>query len=80
VKPGGKLAIAHSASPENPMLLWLSNQLEKLIWLFPKISLGCRSVSTLPALQSAGTKVLFKRKIGFPLLPFIVFVVEKPLE
>ena len=80
VKPGGKLAIAHSSSPENQILLWLSDQLEKLIWLFPKVSLGCRSVSTLPALQKAGVKVLFKRKIGFPLLPFLVFVVQKPLK
>jgi demethylmenaquinone methyltransferase / 2-methoxy-6-polyprenyl-1,4-benzoquinol methylase len=80
VKPGGKLAVAHSSSPENPLLLWLSEQLEKLIWLFPKISLGCRSVSTLPVLLKAGTKILFKRKIGFPLLPFIVFVVEKPVK
>jgi demethylmenaquinone methyltransferase/2-methoxy-6-polyprenyl-1,4-benzoquinol methylase len=80
VKPGGKLAVAHSATPENPALHWLSDKLEKLIWLFPKISLGCRPVSTLPALKKAGTKVLFKTYIGFPLLPFIVFVVEKPLQ
>lgn len=80
VKPGGKLAIAHSASPENPFLLRLSDMLEKIIWLFPKISLGCRSVSTLPALQNAGVKILFKKKIGFPLLPFIVYVVVKPFK
>lgn len=78
LKPGGKLAVAHSTSPDNRILLWLSDQLEKLIWLFPKISLGCRSVSTLPVLQKTGVKVLFKRKIGLPLLPFVVFVVEKP--
>lgn len=78
VKPGGKLAVAHSAAPENPVLNWFADKLEKLIWMFPKISLGCRPVSTLPALEKAGTKVLFKTKIGFPLLPFVVFVVEKP--
>ena len=78
VKPGGKLAVAHSADPEKPILRWFANKLENLIWLFPKISLGCRPVSTLPALKNAGAKVLFETKIGFLLMPFIVFVVQKP--
>lgn len=78
VRPDGKLAVAHSADPENPVLHWLAGKLENLIWLFPKISLGCRAVSTLPSLKKAGVKVLFESRIGFPLLPFIVFVVQKP--
>ena len=80
VKPGGHLAVAHSAVPENHIMRWLGDKLEKLIWYFPKISLGCRQVSTLTALQKAGVKVLFKKIIGFPLLPFIVYVVEKPVQ
>jgi len=77
VKPAGKLAVAHSADPEKPVLRWLAAKLENFIWLFPKISLGCRAVSTLPALKDGGVKVLFESRIGFPLLPFIVFVVQE---
>jgi demethylmenaquinone methyltransferase / 2-methoxy-6-polyprenyl-1,4-benzoquinol methylase len=40
--------------------------------------MGCRSVEVLPALKSAGGKVLFSRTIGVPLWPFHVFVIQKP--
>jgi hypothetical protein len=36
-------------------------------------------VSVLPALEQAGGRVIFKKQIGIPLWPFIVFVVEKPV-
>jgi hypothetical protein len=36
-------------------------------------------VDVLPALEQAGGKVLFKKYLGFPLWPFVVFVVEKPV-
>jgi demethylmenaquinone methyltransferase/2-methoxy-6-polyprenyl-1,4-benzoquinol methylase len=78
VKPGGLIGIAHSCEPEGPLIKWLADKLEKVIWRIPSISLGCRSVSVLPALEQAGGRIVFEKHIGVPLWPFIVFVVEKP--
>lgn len=77
-KPGGKIGISHSAEPESRLVKWLSDEFEDLAWHFPSLSMGCRSVDVLPTLESAGGKVLFSRKIGVPLWPFLVFVIEKP--
>jgi len=79
-KPGGKLGVAHSTEPDNPVAKWLSNQVEDLAWHFPWLSMGCRSVEVLPVLESLGAKVLFLKKIGVPLWPFLVFVAQKPLN
>jgi demethylmenaquinone methyltransferase/2-methoxy-6-polyprenyl-1,4-benzoquinol methylase len=78
VRPGGRVGIAHSAAPEAPRLRWLADKVEGLAWRFPSISLGCRAVSVLPLLERAGARVLFSRRIGVPLWPFMVLVVEKP--
>lgn len=77
-KPGGKIAVAHSTEPRNLLVKWLSDRLEDIAWRFPSLSMGCRSVSVLPALESAGGRVIFSKYIGIPLWPFLLFVVEKP--
>lgn len=78
LKPGGCLGVAHSVSPTGPVLHWLAERLEDAIWPFPAISMGCRSVSVLPALEKAGARLLFSRRLGMPLYPFLVFVTKKP--
>lgn len=77
VKPGGRIGIAHSTDPETPLVKRLAEVVEGVVWRLPSISLGCRSVSVLPILERAGCRVLFKRQIGIPLWPFLVFVLEK---
>ena len=77
-KPGGKIGVAHSTEPKSRMAKWLSDRIENWAWQFPSLSMGCRSVEVLPALERAGGKVLFARNIGGPLWPFLVFVVDKP--
>jgi len=77
-KPGGRIGIAHSAEPSGRMIKWLADKVEDIAWRIPSLSMGCRSVSTLPALKEAGACVLFERRLGIPLWPFIVFVLEKP--
>lgn len=77
-RPGGRIGIAHSTDPENPILRWLADRVENLAWRFPSLSMGCRSVEVLPTLKKAGGQVLFSKRIGVPLWPFFVFVVEKP--
>ena len=78
LKPGGRLGVAHSVTPQGRLLRWLGDRLEDVIWHVPGISMGCRAVSVLPALEELGAKLLFARRLGVPLYPFLVFVVEKP--
>ncbi|MDQ6957483.1 MAG: methyltransferase domain-containing protein [Mariprofundaceae bacterium] len=77
-RPGGRIGIAHSVEPEGRMLKWLADKVENIAWRIPSLSMGCRAVSTLPALKEAGACVLFERRLGIPLWPFIVFVLKKP--
>ncbi|MDH3469406.1 MAG: methyltransferase domain-containing protein [Gammaproteobacteria bacterium] len=77
-RPGGRIGVAHSTNPETPLVKCLADKVERAVWLMPSISLGCRSVSVLPTLEQAGCKIIFKKQIGIPLWPFLVFVVEKP--
>lgn len=78
-KPGGKIGIAHSTEPRNQIIRWLANRIENWAWRFRWLSMGCRSVIVLPALEQAGGKVMFSKNIGVPLWPFFVFIVAKPL-
>ena len=77
-KPGGKIACAHSADPQNPLLKWLGDKVENIAWHFHWLSMGCRSVSVIHSLERAGGKVIYSKHIGVPLWPFFVFIVENP--
>jgi ubiquinone/menaquinone biosynthesis C-methylase UbiE len=77
-RPGGRIGVAHSTTPRNPMVRWLADRVEDIAWRFPWLSMGCRSVVALPTLQAAGARVVFLKHIGVPLWPFLVFVLEKP--
>lgn len=76
-RPGGLIGIAHSTEPEMPFVKWMADQVENVIGHIPSISLGCRVVAVLPALQQLGCKIIFKKHIGVPLWPFLVCVAEK---
>jgi len=78
IRPGGRIGIAHSTDPESPWVKWLAEKVENLAWKFPSLSMGCRSVSVLPALERAGARIIFRERIGIPLWPFLILVVEKP--
>lgn len=78
LKPGGLLGVAHSSEPDHPVVRWMADRVESLVWRLPRLSLGCRSVSVLPGLVRLGAEVVVDRKIGIPLWPFRVFVVRKP--
>jgi ubiquinone/menaquinone biosynthesis C-methylase UbiE len=77
-RPGGLIGVAHSTTPRNPIVKWLADRVEDIAWRFPGLSMGCRAVTVLPALQAAGARLVFLKRIGVPLWPFLVFVVEKP--
>jgi len=77
-RSGGRIGCAHSAEPTNAVVRWLADRVEDVAWRFPSLSMGCRAVDVLPALERAGGRVLSVQHIGVPLWPFVVFVVEKP--
>lgn len=76
---GGRIGIAHSTTPGNRVVKWLADRVEGLAWRFPWLSMGCRAVSVLPALKAAGARIVFSRRVGIPLWPFLVIVAEKPV-
>lgn len=76
-KPSGLIGVAHSTDPGNPVVKWLRDKVESLVWRMPSISLGCRAVSALPVLEQAGCEVTFKKQFGVPLWPFVIFVAKK---
>lgn len=78
LRPGGRLGIAHSATPRTAVMHWMAERLEDVVWRWPGISMGCRAVEVLPDLLAAGARLLDERRLGIPLYPFEVFAVEKP--
>jgi demethylmenaquinone methyltransferase/2-methoxy-6-polyprenyl-1,4-benzoquinol methylase len=78
-KQGGKLGVGHSTEPKNVIVKYLADRIEDIAWHFPWLSMGCRSVKVLQALENSGGRVLLAKHIGVPLWPFLVFVIEKPL-
>lgn len=78
LKPGGRLGVAHSVSPEGRLMRWFAERLEDAIWPFPSISMGCRAVSVLQALKDSGAELLFEQRLGVPLYPLLAFVAQKP--
>jgi demethylmenaquinone methyltransferase/2-methoxy-6-polyprenyl-1,4-benzoquinol methylase len=77
-RPGGRIGVAHSTEPDDPTLKRLADRVEDWAWRFPGLSMGCRAVKVIPALEKLGGKLMFSRTIGFPLWPFFVFIMEKP--
>jgi ubiquinone/menaquinone biosynthesis C-methylase UbiE len=79
IPPGGRLGVAHSAEPRGRMMRWAGGRLEAWAWRWPGLSMGCRAVSVLPRVRQLGAVVERDRYLGFPLWPFHVFVVRKPV-
>jgi len=42
--------------------------------------MGCRAVDVRPALEAAGGRVHLEKRIGVPLWPFLLLVIEKPAD
>lgn len=78
LKRGGRLAVAHSTEPRSRLVRGVASAVESVVWRIPWISMGCRPVSTLPALREAGARVVMEKHFGVPLWPFAFYVVEKP--
>jgi hypothetical protein len=51
---------------------------ESLVALWPALSLGCRSIEIVDALEGAGAVKRFDKMLGVSLWPFRVLVLTKP--
>lgn len=78
IRAGGFMGVAHSTEPRGRLLRWLGDRLEAFAWRIPGLSMGCRAVSVLPCLTRLGAVIESDQRIGPPLWPFHVFVVQKP--
>ncbi len=77
-RPGGLIGIAHSTEPANALVRAVARGVEALAWRLPWLSMGCRAVEVLPALEACGGDLRFDRRIGVPLWPFRLTVIAKP--
>jgi len=78
LRKGGRFACAHSAEPQGRVMRGIAGGVERALWNFPSLTLGCRAVEVLPALLDKGAKLVKERRLGVPIWPFYVFMVEKP--
>lgn len=78
VKPGGRVGIAYSIESEQPLMKWLADRVEDIAWLIPSLSMGCRAIDVLPAIQQTDARIVMDKSIGIPLWPFRVIIIEKP--
>ncbi len=78
IKPGGRVGIACSDEPEQPLTKWLAERVEDVAWLMPTLSMGCRAIHVLPAIKQTDARIVMNKSIGIPLWPFRVIIIEKP--
>jgi len=78
VKPGGRVGLAYSIEPEQPLIKWLADRVEDIAWLIPSLSMGCRAIDVLASIKQIDARILLDKKIGIPLWPFRVLIIEKP--
>ena len=77
VKPGGRIGLAYSDEPQQPFIKWLADRVEDIAWRIPTLSMGCRAIDVLPAIQQTDARIVMDKSIGIPLWPFRVVVIEK---
>jgi len=78
VKPGGRIGLAYSVEPEQSFTKWLADRVEDIAWLIPSLSMGCRAIDVLPAIKQTDARIVMDSRIGIPLWPFRVLIIEKP--
>ena len=77
VKPGGLVGIAHSANPDGWLARFFTDAIEKIIWQFPRLSLGCRKFDMSADLQQMDATILEDKLIGFVPWYFRLIILRK---
>ncbi|HKJ40679.1 MAG TPA: methyltransferase domain-containing protein [Sunxiuqinia sp.] len=77
LKPNGLLGIAHSTEPNGKIARYLTNLAEKLIWKFPRLSLGCRKIDLSNEIQKPGFTMIENKLIGLVPWYFRLIILKK---
>lgn len=77
LKRKGLMGIAHSSEAENPLARKLSNWIEKIIWKFPRLSMGCRNIDLLNDIQKMDVKIIENKLIGIIPWFFRILILQK---
>ena len=77
LKKGGLLGIAHSTDADNKIAKWVSSKIEKIIWRFPRLSLGCRNISLVDDIRQMNVEIMENNTIGIIPFFFKILIVQK---
>ncbi|MCO5271625.1 MAG: class I SAM-dependent methyltransferase [Cyclobacteriaceae bacterium] len=77
LKPNGLMGIAHSSQAENGMARKLGNWMERVIWKFPRLSMGCRNIDLLTGINKMNVEIIENKLIGFIPWFFRILVLRK---
>ena len=77
VKTNGLLGIAHSTEAKGKISRHLSNTIESLIWLFPRLSLGCRNFDMTDDIKKMNADIIEDKIIGFIPWYFRLLILRK---
>ena len=77
LKKDGLLGIAHSTDSENKLVKFISDIIEKIIWLFPRLSLGCRNISLSEGIRKLDVEIIEEKTIGIIPFFFKILIVKK---
>lgn len=77
LKKGGLLGMAHSTDPDNRIPEWISSKIEKIIWQFPRLSLGCRKISLVDDIRRMNVEIIEQSTIGIVPFFFKILILKK---
>ncbi len=77
LKPNGLLGIAHSSEADSKIAKTLSNWIERIIWKFPRLSLGCRSIDLMEDIKKMEVNIIENKLIGVIPWYFRLIILEK---
>jgi ubiquinone/menaquinone biosynthesis C-methylase UbiE len=78
LKRGGILGIAHSTGSDNRIANWISSKVDRIIWLFPRLSLGCRKISLVDGVRKMNVDLIEQTTIGMIPFYFKILIIRKP--
>jgi len=77
LKKGGVLGIAHSTDSEKKVVKYISDKIEKIIWKFPRLSLGCRNISLIDDIRKLNVEIIEEKTIGIIPFFFKILIIKK---
>lgn len=77
LRKGGLLGIAHSTESRRKWIHRISAMIEKVIWKFHRLSLGCRNIELIDDIRKLDVTIISDRIIGIIPFFFRILVIQK---